>query len=115
MPVFVFATPATLHEQSLYWGRTDYQDLDWRTSWQGQAADQWPEGVWQGSQSLGKSAELFAGQLTTHGCAAVFPHPPHPQLLDPHPAGRRRLTAAARQMVRRCGGTRRVVPSKTIR
>ena len=67
MPVFVFATPATLHEQSLYWGRTDYQDLDWRTSWQGQAADQWPEWVWQGSQSLGKSAELFAGQLGTGG------------------------------------------------
>jgi alpha-mannosidase len=56
--------------ESLYWGRTDYQDMAWRTSWQGQAANQWPEWIWQGSASMGKSAELFAGQLTTHGYGA---------------------------------------------
>ena len=28
------------------------------------------EWVWQGSQSLGTSAEVFAGQLTTHGYGA---------------------------------------------
>ena len=50
--------------ESLYWGRTDYQDQDWRTSYAGQSHNQWLEWVWQGSQSLGKSAEVFAGQLT---------------------------------------------------
>ncbi len=28
--------------ESLYWGRTDYQDMALRTSWQGQANNQWP-------------------------------------------------------------------------
>ena len=56
--------------ESLFWGRTDYQDLDYRKSPQGQANNQWPEWVWQGSQSLGKSAELFAGELTTGGYGA---------------------------------------------
>lgn len=56
--------------ESLFWGRTDYQDLDNRLSWRGQRHNQWPEWVWQGSQSLGKSAELFAGQLTTGGYGA---------------------------------------------
>ena len=41
-----------------------------RTSPAGQANNQWPEWVWQGSQSLGKSAELFAGELTTGGYGA---------------------------------------------
>ena len=54
--------------ESLYWGRTDYQDMDWRTSYAGQSRNQWPEWVWQGSQSLGRSAEVFAGQLTSGGC-----------------------------------------------
>jgi hypothetical protein len=45
--------------------------MELRTSWQGQANNQWPEWVWQGSQSLGKSAELFAGQRECD----------HPQLL----------------------------------
>ena len=53
--------------ESLYWGRTDYQDLNNRLSWQGQQRNQWPEWVWRGSHSLGKSAEVFAGQLTTGG------------------------------------------------
>ena len=48
--------------ESLYWGRTDYQDMRWRTSHAGQSHNQWPEWVWQGSESLGKSAEVFAGQ-----------------------------------------------------
>jgi alpha-mannosidase len=56
--------------ESLYWGRTDYQDLNNRLSYEGQQQNQWPEWVWQGSHSLGKSAELFAGQLTTGGYGA---------------------------------------------
>jgi alpha-mannosidase len=56
--------------ESLFWGRTDYQDMAWRTSPGGKAKNQWPEWVWQGSQSLGKSAELLAGQLTVHGYGA---------------------------------------------
>jgi alpha-mannosidase len=48
---------------SLFWGRSDYQDMTWRTSAKGKAKNQYPEWLWQGSQSLGKSAELFAGQL----------------------------------------------------
>ena len=56
--------------ESLFWGRTDYQDMQLRTSPAGQANNQWPEWVWQGSQSLGKSAELFAGELTTGGYGA---------------------------------------------
>ena len=49
---------------------TDYQDLNYRKSPEGQAHNQWPEWVWQGSQSLGSSAELFAGELTTGGYGA---------------------------------------------
>ena len=56
--------------ESLFWGRTDYQDMDWRTSYAGQSHNQWPEWVWQGSQSLGKSAEVFAGELTSGGYGA---------------------------------------------
>ena len=44
--------------------------MSWRTSPAGRAKNQWPEWVWQGSQSLGKSAELLAGQLTVHGYGA---------------------------------------------
>ena len=51
----------------MFWGRTDYQDMRWRTNWQGQKANQWPEWIWQGSQSLGASAEIFAGQLGSGG------------------------------------------------
>jgi alpha-mannosidase len=56
--------------ESLYWGRTDYQDLNYRMTYEGQMNNQWPEWVWQGSQSLGKSAEVFSGQLTTHNYGA---------------------------------------------
>ena len=56
--------------ESLFWGRTDYQDLNYRMSYEGQQNNQWPEWVWRGSQSLGSSAEVFAGQLTTHNYGA---------------------------------------------
>jgi alpha-mannosidase len=56
--------------ESLFWGRTDYQDLDYRKSWEGQSHNQWPEWVWQGSQSMGKSAEVFAGELGAGGYGA---------------------------------------------
>jgi alpha-mannosidase len=45
--------------ESLFWGRTDYQDLNKRYNESGY------EWIWQGSQSLGKSAQTFAGSL--HG------------------------------------------------
>ena len=48
-------------------GRTDYQDLNWRMNWKGQQKNQWPEWIWQGSQSLGSSAQVFAGQLGSGG------------------------------------------------
>ena len=49
--------------ESLFWGRTDYQDLNKRYNESGY------EWIWQGSQSLGKSAQTFAGSLhgTGHG------------------------------------------------
>ena len=53
--------------ESLYWGRTDYQDMTLRTSWEGTDNNQWPQWVWQGSQSLGDSAQLMAGQLGNGG------------------------------------------------
>ena len=56
--------------ESLFWGRTDYQDLDFRMSPEGRAKNQFPEWVWQGSQSLGESAVIFSGQLTDHGYGA---------------------------------------------
>ena len=43
--------------ESLFWGRTDYQDFALRKN---QSRLEW---VWQGSQSLGASAQLFAGAL----------------------------------------------------
>jgi alpha-mannosidase len=53
--------------ESLYWGRTDYQDMELRTSLKGHENNQWPQWVWQGSQSLGASAQLMAGQLGSGG------------------------------------------------
>lgn len=56
--------------QSLFWGRTDYQDLDYRKAARNHTDDRWPEWVWQGSASLGSSAQVFAGELTTGGYGA---------------------------------------------
>ena len=53
--------------ESLFWGRTDYQDMKLRTSWEGHANNQWPQWIWQGSQSLGDSAQVLAGQLGSGG------------------------------------------------
>eukprot|EP01047_Picozoa_sp_COSAG01_P055597 COSAG01_NODE_6207_length_3795_cov_57.087392_5_plen_232_part_00 len=50
---------------SLYWGRTDYQDVALRTSTAGKRANHWLEWVWRGSPSLGAQADIFAGELTT--------------------------------------------------
>lgn len=49
--------------ESLFWGRTDYQDLHKRYNESGY------EWIWQGSQSMGDSAQVFAGALygTGHG------------------------------------------------
>lgn len=52
---------------SMFWGRTDYQDKNYRMSWQGKESGHWLEWVWRGSQSLGAAADVFAGQLTTGG------------------------------------------------
>ena len=43
--------------ESLFWGRTDYQDFEARKN---KSRTEW---IWEGSQSLGKSANLFAGEL----------------------------------------------------
>lgn len=43
--------------ESLFWGRTDYQDFNARYKRSGL------EWIWQGSDSLGDSAEIFAGAL----------------------------------------------------
>ncbi len=43
--------------ESLFWGRTDYQDFNARKN---KSRTEW---IWEGSQSLGKSATLFAGEL----------------------------------------------------
>ncbi len=45
---------------SLFWGRTDYQDMNHRYQTQGNPGLEW---IWQGSQSLGDSAQVFAGEL----------------------------------------------------
>ena len=47
--------------ESLYWGRTDYQDFNIRKN---TSRLEW---VWQGSESLGKSAEIFAGEIYGSG------------------------------------------------
>jgi len=56
--------------ESLFWGRTDYQDLDFRKSYAGHMKNQWTEWVWQGSESLGKTAEVLAGELGGGGYGA---------------------------------------------
>jgi len=43
--------------ESLFWGRTDYQDLHKRYNESGY------EWIWQGSQSMGDSSQVFAGAL----------------------------------------------------
>lgn len=47
--------------ESMFWGRTDYQDFAVRKN---TSRLEW---VWQGSESLGKSAEIFAGELFGSG------------------------------------------------
>ena len=47
--------------ESLYWGRTDYQDFNVRKN---TSRLEW---VWQGSESLGASAEIFAGEIYGSG------------------------------------------------
>ena len=55
---------------SLFWGRTDYQDVALRTSTAGKKDNHWLEWVWRGSPSLGAKADIFAGELTTGQYAA---------------------------------------------
>lgn len=51
--------------ESLFWGRMDYQDRNMRyNKKQGTNGFEW---IWQGSKSLGKSAEVFAGDLYGSG------------------------------------------------
>ena len=47
--------------ESMFWGRTDYQDLQSRFNTSGY------EWVWQGSASLGSSAQTFSGSLYGQG------------------------------------------------
>eukprot|EP00931_Biecheleriopsis_adriatica_P102099 TRINITY_DN77122_c0_g1_i1.p1 TRINITY_DN77122_c0_g1~~TRINITY_DN77122_c0_g1_i1.p1 ORF type:complete len:1154 (+),score=170.39 TRINITY_DN77122_c0_g1_i1:66-3527(+) len=47
--------------ESLFWGRTDYQDLNARKNVS--ATGKGFEWIWEGSQSLGSSAQIFAGEL----------------------------------------------------
>lgn len=56
--------------QSLFWGRTDYQDLNHRKLARNHSDDRWPEWVWQGSASLGETAQIFAGELGGGGYGA---------------------------------------------
>ena len=47
--------------ESFFWGRMDWQDRDVRRAkQQGHSGFEW---IWQGSQSLGSSAQIFAGNL----------------------------------------------------
>ena len=50
-------TSAEAGMESLFWGRTDYQDFDVRKN---TSRLEW---IWQGSKSLGSSAQVFAGEL----------------------------------------------------
>ena len=43
--------------ESMFWGRTDFQDFDVRKN---TSRLEW---IWEGSQSLGSSAQIFAGEL----------------------------------------------------
>ena len=56
--------------ESLFWGRTDYQDSHYRQSTAGKSSNHWLEWIWRGSESLGAHADVFAGQLTTGGYSA---------------------------------------------
>ena len=56
--------------QSLFWGRTDYQDMNYRAAARNHSDDRWPEWIWQGSASLGSSAQVFAGELGRNGYGA---------------------------------------------
>jgi alpha-mannosidase len=47
--------------ESVFWGRTDYQDLNARKNVS--ATGNGFEWIWHGSQSLGDSAQIFAGEL----------------------------------------------------
>lgn len=47
--------------ESLFWGRTDYQDLNARKNVS--ATGKGFEWIWEGSQSLGASAQIFAGEI----------------------------------------------------
>ena len=51
-----------VHSRSLALG-TDYQDLDYRKLARNHTDDRWPEWIWQGSASLGSTAQVFAGEL----------------------------------------------------
>ena len=48
--------------EAMYWGRTDFEDFNMRKN---QSRLEW---VWQGSQSLGDTAQIFAGELYGGGC-----------------------------------------------
>mmetsp|Transcript_24894 Transcript_24894/g.45105 ORF Transcript_24894/g.45105 Transcript_24894/m.45105 type:complete len:1133 (-) Transcript_24894:53-3451(-) len=51
--------------ESVFWGRTDYQDLNARKNFTGTGKGfEW---IWEGSQSLGSSAQIFAGELFGSG------------------------------------------------
>ena len=54
--------------ESLFWGRTDYQDSKYRQG-AGKSNNQWLEWVWQGSDSV-PSATIFAGELGLGGYGA---------------------------------------------
>jgi alpha-mannosidase len=47
--------------ESVFWGRTDYQDLNARKNVT--STGKGFEWIWEGSQSLGSSAQIFAGEL----------------------------------------------------
>merc|ERR1719253_964389 len=47
--------------ESVFWGRTDYQDLNARKNFT--TTKKGFEWIWEGSQSLGASAQIFAGEL----------------------------------------------------
>jgi len=51
--------------ESIFWGRTDYQDLNARKNFT--ETGKGFEWIWEGSQSLGSSAQIFAGELYGSG------------------------------------------------
>jgi hypothetical protein len=54
--------------ESLYWGRTDYQDMALRTSWQGQANNQWPGA----QQSICRPSDTIPISWELTGCLTCF-------------------------------------------